>query len=146
MKRIFMSMVLVLVGVVFMSAIGFSAGPPVPNYEITSLPKNAPKQLKQLLGRWQGEWSGNTVSSYIVVTKIDAKRVWLVYAWNYNDSGYKSVYFIGRLSFSDAETEIKFGSKYGAKFDFVLKEGKKILEGTRTYQQYYSVISMHKVH
>ena len=152
-KMFFVGMVVILAGMMFLPATGFSANLSiVPEYKITPLPNNAPAQLKKLLGTWGGKWVGygqRKIEAYLTVTKIDIKqkKVWMVYAWEpWDNSGLRRAYVVGKLSFSDSKSEIKFGRKYGPKFEFVLRKGKKVLEGTRTQQSSYIVISMHKVH
>jgi len=147
-KKLLWVLVLGIISVSFVS-VSYSAKP-VLNYKRTPLPKNAPKQLRELLGKWQGEW----LLAYneklkgglnIININLKTKKVILKYSWGKN-ADYrisKGSYFYTAKIKEGKNPEITFG-KY-ARFKFVLNDS-GILQGTRVYQSQYTTISMHKVH
>jgi len=149
MKRLLgkISMVLILATIMFMPIASFSGEISLPDYTITSLQNNAPKQMKALLGKWQGEWLGvSGIKSYLIVKDIDLKenKAWVIYTWSRNSSGsLKPGYIdvIASVTMDDGKTELSFGKR--AVFNFILENG--ILKGDRSYKQYYSRIKMQKV-
>lgn len=149
MKKLFGKITMVLVLTIMFPVMSYSANSFL-KYKITPLPENAPKQLKELLGKWQGEWLlGNNEKLKgvldIVNINLKTKEVILKYSWgknadyNITPGGY---YYTAKIKIGK-NPEITFG-KY-ARFKFIFDDN-GILQGTRTRFQYYNVISMHKVH
>ena len=147
-KMFFVGMVVILAGMMFLPATGFSANSSL-NYKVTPLPKNASSQLKELLGKWQGQWllaNNEKLEGVVDIININLKTkdVILKYSWGRN-TDYQiepgGFYYTGKIE-TGKNPEIKFG-KY-ARFKFVLRRN-HVLEGTRIYNQYYTTVKMHKV-
>lgn len=123
---------------------------PLPEYEISPPPPNAPPEIKTLLGKWQGHWEEAGVPVVLVVQKVflEENRVECIYGWAAHsisgkdrEADFKRV--IGNL-IPGSEPVIRFG-RVGQKwnYNFVLKG--KLLYGTREYPSKTYKIVMEKV-
>ncbi len=83
-------------------------------YKITMLQKNAPKQIKNLLGKWSGNWNINGLKrkAILIVKNINLKekKALIMYAWgtygNYN-AGYEyTIGYLEKLPFPNQKTAL----------------------------------------
>jgi hypothetical protein len=120
-------------------------GVPLLPYKINQPSSTDPPEVKQLLGRWIGNWGG--LDSVLIVTDIDVadKKAKVIYVWGDNPAwrikkGY--VRTVAEFAAGDKPT-IKWGQKTdGPQFEFVLIKGE--LEGKRISRTATSSIVMMK--
>ena len=101
--------------------------------------------MKQLLGRWIGNWGG--LDSVLIITAVDAadKKARVIYVWGDKPALNIKKGYSGTIAEFEAGNKptIKWGQKTsGAQFEFVLIKGE--LEGRRSSRGSTDTIIMMK--
>jgi hypothetical protein len=112
-------------------AIGAEQRIPTPEYTVSESLPSDPPEVKQLLGKWAGNWDGK-MDSILVITEIDIaqKRAKVIYAWSDAPAwGTEKGYIQVVAEYVPGEKPmITWGGAGRRQFDFTLKNGK--LEGS----------------
>jgi hypothetical protein len=121
-------------------------GVPLPPYKINEPASTDPTEVKQLLGKWIGNWGG--LESVLIIYDIDVadKKARVIYTWGDKPSlNIKKGYMATIADFEAGnKPTIKWGQKSsGAQFEFVLIKGE--LEGKRSFQGSTEAIIMVKI-
>jgi hypothetical protein len=116
-------------------AIAAERNVPLPDYTVSENRPSDPPVIKELLGKWSGNWEGY-LDSTLVITEIDAiqKCAKVIYAWGDSRAwGSKKGYNQIVAEYVPGEKPmIRWGGAGRSQFEFTLKEGK--LEGSRSSQ------------
>ena len=119
-------------------------GVPLFSYKISDPVSTDPPEVKELLGRWIGNWGG--LDSVLIITDVNVedKKARVIYVWGDNPrAGVKKGYSRTVAEFKAGnKPTIRWGKTGSPQFEFVLIKGE--LEGSRSFRENMDYIVMMK--